>query len=299
MDTQRRGRDVGVFLGARSTVAWTMQAMLSAHAANVGGFMASQLANKGAMSTLICWKLGLQGPSLTLQTACSTSLVGVHLAVQSLLNGECGWAVAGGASLLLPQANGHTYQEGMLFSRDGTTRAFDADATGSVFGSGLGAVVLRRAGDALRDGDPIWAIIKGSAVSNDGSRKGGYTAPSAAGQSAAVRTAWQLAELEPHRADYIECHGTATALGDSIEVAAPRDVFGKGNAAPSSCAPTRRSVVTSCSIAASMTITPPSRWPARAAWCAMAPGKSPTNREHVVGRAHPRPVHVNALAAWQ
>lgn len=236
MDTQRRGRDVGVFLGARSTVAWTMQAMLSAHAANVGGFMASQLANKDAMSTLISWKLGLQGPSLTLQTACSTSLVGVHLAVQSLINGECGWAVAGGASLLLPQANGHTYQEGMLFSRDGTTRAFDADATGSVFGSGLGAVVLRRAGDALRDGDPIWAIIKGSAVSNDGARKVGYTAPSAAGQSAAVRTAWQLAELEPHRADYIECHGTATALGDSIEVAALRDVFGKGNASPSSCA---------------------------------------------------------------
>ena len=137
-----------------------MQAMMSEHMENVGGFLASQLSNKDAMSTLISWKLGLQGPSYTLQTACSTSLVSVHQAAQSLLNGECDYAVAGGVSLLLPQQNGHIYQEGMLFSKDGKTRTFDENATGSVFGSGLGAVVLRRAEDALADRDPIWAILK-------------------------------------------------------------------------------------------------------------------------------------------
>jgi 3-oxoacyl-(acyl-carrier-protein) synthase/NAD(P)-dependent dehydrogenase (short-subunit alcohol dehydrogenase family)/acyl carrier protein len=225
VDPDRRGRNIGLFLGARSTVQWTMQAMLSEQVENVGGFLASQLSNKDAMSTLISWKLGLEGPSFTLQTACSTSLVSIHQAVQSLLSGECDFAVAGGVSLLLPQQNGHVYQAGMLFSRDGRTRAFDADATGSVFGSGLGAVVLRRAGDAIADGDPIWAILKGSAINNDGSRKVGYTAPSVKGQAEVIRAALELAEAKAADLDYIECHGTATALGDSIEFMALREVF--------------------------------------------------------------------------
>lgn len=236
LDLDRRGRDVGLFLGARSTVQWTMQSMLSDHVQNVGGFLASQLANKDALSTLVSWKLGLNGPSFTVQTACSTSLVSVHLAVQSLLSGECEWAVAGGVSLLLPQTNGHQYREGMLFSQDGATRAFDAEASGSVFGSGLGAVVLRRAADALRDGDPIWALIKGSAINNDGNRKVGYTAPSTKGQADVIRTALRLAEVEPDEIDFIECHGTATRLGDSIEIAALRDVFRTAADAPNQCA---------------------------------------------------------------
>ncbi len=225
VDPDKRGRNIGLFLGARSTVQWTMQAMLSEQVENVGGFLASQLANKDAMSTLISWKLGLQGPSFTMQTACSTSLVSIHQAVQSLLSGECDFAVAGGVSLQLPQQNGHTYQPGMLFSKDGKTRAFDAEATGSVFGSGLGAVVLRRAGDAIADGDPIWAILKGSAINNDGSRKVGYTAPSVKGQAEVIRAALELAEVEAADLDYIECHGTATSLGDSIEFMALQEVF--------------------------------------------------------------------------
>jgi 3-oxoacyl-(acyl-carrier-protein) synthase len=236
VDLVRRGRNVGLFLGARSTVQWTVQALLSGHVQNVGGFLASQLANKDAMSTLISWKLGLQGPSFTVQTACSTSLVSVHLAVQSLLNGECDWAVAGGVSLLLPQPNGHVYQEGMLFSRDGNTRAFDAEASGSVFGSGLGAVVLRRASEAVADNDAIWALIKGSAMNNDGARKVGYTAPSVKGQSDVIRAALQLAEVEAAALDFIECHGTATSLGDSIEITALREVFGQRAVAPNRCA---------------------------------------------------------------
>ncbi|MDC9589598.1 beta-ketoacyl synthase N-terminal-like domain-containing protein [Xenorhabdus sp. XENO-10] len=225
IDPDKRGRNIGLFLGARSTVQWTMQAMLSEQVENVGGFLASQLANKDAMSTLISWKLGLEGPSFTLQTACSTSLVSVHQAVQSLLSGECDVAVAGGVSLLLPQQNGHTYQDGMLFSKDGKTRAFDAEATGSVFGSGLGAVVLRRAGDAIADNDPIWAILKGSAINNDGARKVGYTAPSVKGQSDVIRSALQMAEMNAADLDFIECHGTATSLGDSIEFMALCEVF--------------------------------------------------------------------------
>src|SRR5688572_11004736 len=129
-DPDQRSCNVGLFLGARSTVQWAVQAMLSDHVENVGGFLASQLANKDAMSTLISAKLGLEGPSFTLQAACSTSLVSVHQAMQSLLSGECDCAVAGGVSLLLPQCNGHTYHDGMLFSRDGKTRTFDAQATG-------------------------------------------------------------------------------------------------------------------------------------------------------------------------
>ncbi|OTA15281.1 non-ribosomal peptide synthase [Xenorhabdus vietnamensis] len=225
IDPDKRGRNIGLFLGARSTVQWTMQAMLSEQVENVGGFLASQLANKDAMSTLISWKLGLEGPSFTLQTACSTSLVSVHQAVQSLLSGECDFAVAGGVSLLLPQQNGHIYQDGMLFSKDGKTKAFDAEATGSVFGSGLGAVVLRRAGDAIADNDPIWAILKGSAINNDGARKVGYTAPSVKGQSDVIRSALQMAEMNAADLDFIECHGTATSLGDSIEFMALREIF--------------------------------------------------------------------------
>jgi 3-oxoacyl-(acyl-carrier-protein) synthase/NAD(P)-dependent dehydrogenase (short-subunit alcohol dehydrogenase family) len=225
-DPDKRSRNVGLFLGARSTVQWAVQAMLSDHVENVGGFLASQLANKDAMSTLISAKLGLEGPSFTLQAACSTSLVSVHQAMQSLLSGECDCAVAGGVSLLLPQCNGHTYHDGMLFSRDGKTRTFDAQATGSVFGSGLGVVVLRRAADAVADQDPIWAILRGSAVNNDGGRKAGYTAPSVKGQAAVIRAALQMAEVEPDELDFIECHGTATALGDSIEFMALQQVFG-------------------------------------------------------------------------
>ncbi|WLQ16385.1 SDR family NAD(P)-dependent oxidoreductase [Hahella aquimaris] len=239
VDPDKRGRNIGLFLGARSTVQWTMQAMLSEQVDNVGGFLASQLSNKDAMSTLISWKLGLEGPSFTMQTACSTSLVSIHQAVQSLLNGECDFAVAGGVSLLLPQQNGHLYQDGMLFSKDGKTRAFDADASGSVFGSGVGAVVLRRAGDAIADNDPIWAILKGSAINNDGARKVGYTAPSVKGQAEVIRAALQLAEVDASDMDYIECHGTATGLGDSIEFMALREVFGEAHAnrgEPNQCA---------------------------------------------------------------
>jgi natural product biosynthesis luciferase-like monooxygenase protein len=159
------------------------------------------------------------------QTASSTSLVAVHLACQSLLSGESDIALAGGVSVLVPQRAGYVYEAGGIRSPDGHTRAFDAGAKGTIFGSGVGIVVLKPLRVALADGDHVHAVIKGSAINNDGSAKGGYTAPSRAGQAAVVARALAVAGIEPDTIGYIEAHGTGTAVGDPVELSALMDVF--------------------------------------------------------------------------
>ena len=181
--------------------------------------------DKDYLATRVSYKLNLRGPSLVVQTACSTSLVAVHLACQGLLTGECDMALAGGVSICVPQKTGYLYQEGGINSPDGHCRAFDAQAQGTVAGSGVGIVVLKRLEDAVADGDSIDAVIKGSAINNDGSLKVGYTAPGIDGQADVIRAAHLRAEIDPETITYIEAHGTGTPLGDPIEVAALTKVF--------------------------------------------------------------------------
>lgn len=177
------------------------------------------------LATRVAYKLGLKGPALTVQTACSTSLVAVFLACQGLLSYQCDMALAGGVSLPFLQRGGYIYEPGGVASSDGHCRAFDEQASGALFGNGLGIVALKRLEDALADGDQIYAVIKGSAVNNDGDSKMGYTAPSVEGQSAAIIEALALAGFEPETIGYVETHGTGTSLGDPIEIAALTTAF--------------------------------------------------------------------------
>jgi amino acid adenylation domain-containing protein len=178
-----------------------------------------------AVSTMVSFKLNLRGPSITVQSACSTSLVAVHLACQSLLSYESDMALAGGVNLTIPQQRGYTYDPGLILSPDGHCRPFDASAAGTVFGGGVGLVLLKRLADALADGDHIHAVIKGSAVNNDGSTKAGFTAPSVVGQSKAIADALAVADVPADSISYVEAHGTGTALGDPIEVEAMSQAF--------------------------------------------------------------------------
>ena len=177
------------------------------------------------LTTRVAYELNLKGPALTVQTACSTSLVAVHLACQSLLNGECDMALAGGVTVSAPPVNGYLHQTGGILSSDGHCRAFDASADGTVDGSGAGIVVLKRLEDALADGDTIDAIIRGSAINNDGSLKVGYTAPGVRGQVEVIAEAQMVAGIPAETITYVEAHGTGTTLGDPIEVEALTEVF--------------------------------------------------------------------------
>ncbi|MBW4556586.1 MAG: SDR family NAD(P)-dependent oxidoreductase [Trichormus sp. ATA11-4-KO1] len=181
--------------------------------------------DKDFLTTRVSYKLNLTGPSITVQTACSTSLVATTLACQSLLNYQCDMALAGGVSIHVPQKSGYLYEQGGTLSPDGHCRAFDAKAQGTTIGNGVGVVVLKRLSDALADGDCIHAVIKGAAINNDGSGKVGYTAPSVNGQAEVIAEAMMLAGVEPETISYIEAHGTGTALGDPIEIAALSQVF--------------------------------------------------------------------------
>jgi acyl transferase domain-containing protein/thioesterase domain-containing protein/NADPH-dependent curcumin reductase CurA/acyl carrier protein len=177
------------------------------------------------LATRLSYELGLKGPSMNVQTACSSALVAIHLACQSLLNGECDMALAGGSVIALPQDRGYQYKPGEILSPDGHCRAFDARARGTLFGSGAGVVVLRRIADALTDGDRIYAVVKGSAVNNDGSVKVGYLAPSVEGQSRAVIEALAISGVDPETISYIEAHGTGTLVGDPIEITALTEAY--------------------------------------------------------------------------
>ena len=204
--------------------------------ADTGMFLLRHTGNdKDFMATRVSHVFDLKGPSISLQTACSTSLVATHYAAQALLNGECDMALAGGVTIELPQGHGYVFKQGEILSPDGHCHAFDARAEGTVFGSGAGCVVLRRLEDALRDGDHVWAVIKGSAVNNDGAAKAGYLAPSVDGQAAAIAEAQAIAGVSADSIDYVECHGTGTYLGDPIEVAALSEAFRKTTDATGFC----------------------------------------------------------------
>lgn len=181
--------------------------------------------DKDFLATRVSYKLNLRGPSLTVQTACSTSLVATALACQSLLNYQCDIALVGGVSIRVPQKSGYLHQEGSILSPDGHCRAFDAKARGTIIGNGVGVVVLKRLTEAITDGDCIDAVIKGSAINNDGSFKVGYTAPSMDGQAEVIAEAQALAGIRAETVSYIEAHGSGTALGDPIEIAALKRVF--------------------------------------------------------------------------
>ncbi|OQY27942.1 MAG: hypothetical protein B6244_08890 [Candidatus Cloacimonetes bacterium 4572_55] len=190
-----------------------------------GSFQTVVSNDKDFLTTRVSYKLNLKGPSLDVQTACSTSLVAIHLACQSLLNGECDMALAGGISIQVPHRVGYLYQSGMVLSPDGHCRAFDANAQGMVGGSGVGIVALKPLIDALEDRDHVYAVIKGSAVNNDGSVKVGFTAPGLDGQADAISSAINAAGISAGTISYIEAHGTGTELGDPIEIAALTRAF--------------------------------------------------------------------------
>ncbi|HVQ53584.1 MAG TPA: type I polyketide synthase, partial [Thermoanaerobaculia bacterium] len=202
----------------------------------IGGY-ASVLGNdNNFLATRVSYKLNLKGPSMDVQTGCSTSLVAVSLACRALLQQDCDAALAGGVSITFPQKRGYLYQEGAMGSADGRCRAFDADAAGTVFGAGVGVVVLKRLSDALAQGDSIVAVIRGFALNNDGSSKVGYMAPSVEGQAAVIATAQAVADVDAETIGYVETHGTGTPLGDPIEVAGLTRAFRSATKAKGFCA---------------------------------------------------------------
>ncbi|HKI02159.1 MAG TPA: non-ribosomal peptide synthase/polyketide synthase, partial [Thermoanaerobaculia bacterium] len=233
-DPETCGRSIGVYGGVSFSTymmsnLWSNRDRIDL----LGGMLGI---DKDHLATLVSYKLNLEGPSLAVQTACSTSLVAVHLAAQGLLNGECGMALAGGVSIRFPQRSGYFWSEGGILSPDGHCRAFDAQAGGTVFGDGVGVVVLKRLEDALADGDAIHAVIKGSAINNDGAGRMGYTAPRMEGQTKVIRAAQAMAEVAPGTIGYVEAHGTGTPLGDPIEVSALTEAFRAGTDRRGFCA---------------------------------------------------------------
>ncbi len=182
-------------------------------------------AEKDHLATTVSYRLNLTGPSLNIQTACSTSLAAVHTASRALITYECDMAIAGGVAVGVPQRSGYFYEPGGILSADGHCRSFDAEATGSVGGDGIGVVLLKRLEDALSDGDPLYAVIRGSAVNNDGRRKVGFTAPAMEGQAEAIAMALAAAEVDCSSIGYVETHGSGTPIGDPIEISALNQVY--------------------------------------------------------------------------
>lgn len=219
----------GVFAGTSPNTYWEANLLTRPDIMETFGRYQLGLVNdRDYLATRISYKLNLTGPSLTVSTACSTSLVAVCLAFQSLQNFECDMAIAGAVSVLFPQQQGYLYQEGGIASPDGHCRPFDCKAGGTYAGAGAGIVVLKRLPDALADGDDVLAVIRGAAFNNDGSDKVGFTAPSVNGQAGAIAVAQAIAGVEPESISYVEAHGTATPIGDPIEIAALKKVFGRG-----------------------------------------------------------------------
>ena len=216
---------VGVFAGSSLSTYLVRLLAEPGLARGLGRFRTLLGNDKDFLSTWVSYKLELEGPSIAVQTACSTSLVAVHLACQSLLNLECDLALAGGVTVSASQRWGYRFQEGGIHSPDGHCRAFDAGAQGTVPGNGVGVVTLRRLVDAIADGDPVRAVILGSAINNDGSRKLGFTAPSVEGQARVIAEALAIAGVDAASLDYVEAHGTGTQLGDPIEVEALARAF--------------------------------------------------------------------------
>jgi acyl transferase domain-containing protein len=236
-DARRFPGRIGVFAGSGANMyayrnIYPNRSVLS----RVGSFQALLANERDYVATRVSYKLGLTGPSMTVQTACSTALVAVVQAYQNLLQYNCDMALAGGVSLLSHGPEGYLYEPGGILSPDGHCRAFDEKAQGMVVGNGLGVVVLKRLEDAVADGDTIYAVIKGAAVNNDGDMKAGYTAPSVEGQTEVIMEAMALAGFAPDTIGYVEAHGTGTNLGDPIEIAALTQAFRAGTDAKQFCA---------------------------------------------------------------
>lgn len=225
-DPSRYPGEIGVYAGIGDSYYQWLNIRSNPQAYANAGWLAVMAGNHADYcATFSSYKLDLRGPSYTLHTACSTSLVTVHVACEALRNGECDMALAGGAMLDLPQGGGYLYDEGGIVSRDGHCRSFDASASGTIWGSGGGVVVLKRLSDALADRDHVRAVIRGNAINNDGAGKVGFSAPSQEGQAAVIAQALGVAGIDPRTVTYVEAHGTGTALGDPIEVAALSEVF--------------------------------------------------------------------------
>jgi acyl transferase domain-containing protein/acyl carrier protein len=217
-DPARYDGSIGVFGGINAT---RYDDLYVRHIVDTVGELAIETStNPDYLSTFVSYKLGLRGPSMTVATACSTSLVAIHTATQALRAGECDMAIAGGVEIEWPYGLGYVYKPGGIYPPDGRCRPFDVDAAGTLFGSGVGAVLLKRYADAVADRDTVYAVIRGSACNNDGSDKVGFTAPSVSGQSACIAEALVNAQVDPATISYVEGHGTATKLGDPIEVQA-------------------------------------------------------------------------------
>uniref|UniRef100_UPI0025E0A326 type I polyketide synthase n=1 Tax=uncultured Sphingomonas sp. TaxID=158754 RepID=UPI0025E0A326 len=236
-DPDTYGGRIGVFAG--SGFSMYMLNNLYSNPELIQSVPALQIAvgnERDSLASTVSYKLNLKGPSIAVQTFCSTSLVATHLACQSLLTFESDVALAGGVAINIPQEKGYEYHEGDIVSPDGECRTFDAAANGSVIGNGVGVVALKRLEDALEDGDVIYAVIRGSAVNNDGILKVGYTAPGMSGQASVITEALANAGVEPDTISYVEAHGTATPLGDAVELAAMHKAFTARTAQTGFCA---------------------------------------------------------------
>ncbi len=235
-DPERFDGSIGVYAGVGMNT-YAARLLASPEAAEaVAGIQFAVSSDKDFLATRVSYKLNLRGPSVNVQTACSTSLVAVHLACRGLLDGDCDMALAGGVRIAIPQAAGYLFQQGSILSPDGHCRAFDHRAAGTVSGNGAGVVVLKRLRDALASGDHVYAVIKGTAINNDGSLKVGFTAPGVDGQADVIRRAQLRAGVDPSSIGYVEAHGTGTSLGDPVEIAALTKAFRAGTADTGFCA---------------------------------------------------------------
>lgn len=219
---------IGLYAGASFSLTWEAFSFFSGRFDDLGLLAGSLLIDRDYLCTRVSYRLDLKGPAVAVKTACSTSLVAVHLACRSILTGECDLALAGGITVTQLSKSGYMYRQGGIGSPEGHCRAFDAGARGAVFGNGVGVVVLKRLEDAVADRDHIYAVIKGSAINNDGLRKAGYAAPSVEGQAEAIRMSLQAAEVEAESIGYIETHGTGTELGDPVEIEGLKLAFNTG-----------------------------------------------------------------------
>jgi amino acid adenylation domain-containing protein len=218
---------IGVYAGSGNNTYYYNHVLTNPLLMNqVGSYQVMTANEKDYIATRTAYQLNLTGPAVSVHSACSTSLLAIAQAVDSLRNGHCDVALAGGASIRAPLKSGHLYEEGSIYSRDGHCRSFDSDAQGTVFSDGAGVVLLKNAEAARQDGDTIYALIKGTGVNNDGSGKGSFTAPSAEGQAGAIRMAIDDARIDPATISYVEAHGTATPIGDPIEIEGLKMAFG-------------------------------------------------------------------------
>lgn len=237
-DPGRFDGSIGVFGGSGHNLYLPYNVLTNQHLLESEGFFLLRHTgnDKDFLTTRVSYAFNLKGPSVNVQTACSTSLVAIHYASQSLLSAECDMALAGGVTIEMPHHQGYFYEEGEILSPDGRCRAFDAASEGTIFGSGVGIVVLKRLSDALAAGDTVHAIILGSAVNNDGSEKASYLAPSPEGQALAISEALTLADIDADTITYVETHGTGTRIGDPIEIQGLTQAFRQTTTQTNYCA---------------------------------------------------------------